>query len=134
MRLKLNPAKEELIKKMLRSGMRVGEIQVMFPNISTETIRSIRKKIGLDTGQDKKETEKRDLQAIKEIIQQGIKDEIITETSRLENFLYLIDREIRKKGTATNLKDRIKAKPNTYINLYYLNTSSSDIENYNNER
>ena len=133
MRLKLNPSKEELIKNMLKTGMKVGEIQVIFPFVNSYTIHSLAKALGVDARLNKKEEEKRDLQAIRRVIQQGINDEIITETPRLENYLNAIDREIRKNEMTANLKDRIKANPNTSA-IKNLNTSTNNLQNCRSER
>ncbi len=132
MRLKLNPSKEELIKNMLKTGMKVGEIQVIFPYINSATIHTMGKNLGVNTRQNKKE-EKRDLQEIRRVIQQGINDEIITETPRLESFLESIDREIRKNEMGTNLKERIKANPDASA-VRNLNTSTNNSQNYRSER
>ena len=109
MRLRLNPTKEELIKNMLKSGMRVGEIQVIFPYINCTTIHKFGRNLGIDTRQNKKDEEKRDIQAIKKLIEEALEDEIITKTPKLEVLLENIE-ELPPKRTRRiyNIREELK--------------------------
>lgn len=109
MRLSLNPSKEELLKNMLKSGMKVGEIQVVFPYINCTTIRSLGKTLGVDTRQNQKEPEKRDIQAIKKLIEEALEDEIIAKTPKLEVLLENME-ELAPKRTRRiyNIREELK--------------------------
>lgn len=93
MRIKLNPRKEELIEAMLRSGMKVGEIQAIFPNLNSATLHSFGKSLGINTrvSKDKSSIENRDTEAIKRLIKRSIEEGIIEETPKIDTLLNIID-------------------------------------------
>lgn len=93
MRMKLNPRKEELIEALLRMGVKVGEIQVLFPDMNTSTLRNFGKSLGINTraSKNKESIENRNTKAIKRLIERSIEEGIIEKTKRVDTLLNVID-------------------------------------------
>lgn len=124
MRIKLNPLKEELLEAMLRMGMKVGEIQAIFPNINSSTIHSFGKKLGINTrvSKDKSNIEKRNTKAIKELIERSISEGIVVRTPRVDKLLSIIDELAptpngRKMNITATLRQRIKIEDELRLEL-----------------
>lgn len=129
MKLKSKPLVLELLKQMLAMGMKVGEIQVIFPNINCTTLHKLGQSVGVNTRirKDNSAIQKRDTQAIKKLIEEAIEDELIVKTPKLEMLLEKIDKlPPTPNGRTSDIRKRLKIS-NSEVERF----TPSGIENIN---
>ena len=93
MKINVNTRKKEVIEEMLKMGVKVGEIQAIFPNINSSTIHRLGKKLGINTriSKDRSSIENRNTKAIRKLIEENIEEGIIEKTPKVDTFLSVID-------------------------------------------
>lgn len=113
MRINLTEEKREYIMQMFKAGMKVGEIQAIFPTIDSTTLHRIGKNLGIETRirKNKSNIEERNTQDIKDLLEKGIKEGIIIKNEKVEILLNMIDKVApTPNGRAAGMRKALRYK------------------------
>ncbi len=106
-KFKMSPEKAEYIEAMFRMGMTIGEVQTIYNQVSTNTLKSFKKSLQIDPESIKGIN----TNAIEKLIKKGIQERIITETEKVDILInHLKQREIEQKQKQEKEKQK-KQKP-----------------------